>query len=116
MKGIGDGLGWAVCVALAVTCLASCAREPSPEIEELQQAVAELRAEVSILQRTVERLEHESAETREALAASTSSRPAENLSKPRCEGHTADGSRCRRAASAGGRFCWQHEDPQGLEP
>lgn len=30
--------------------------------------------------------------------------------RPQCAGLTAKGTRCKRRAALGSRFCWQHED------
>jgi phage shock protein A len=96
-----------------VTGAASCQSTAAASNEQVLQEVAELRAEVRALERTVARLEQELAEAKiqppaVAAAPATATAAKAPAAKARCAGTTKSGVRCKRSAREGSRFCWQH--------
>ncbi|MCB1020437.1 MAG: hypothetical protein H6509_13790 [Bryobacterales bacterium] len=102
----------AACVL--VWTASGCAPAPAASPEEIEQQLHELRADVDALKRTVARLEQELAEARAtskpaAPAAKTSAAAVQPKTQAaQCDGKTRAGARCKRSASQGSRYCWQH--------
>ncbi|MEZ5367281.1 MAG: hypothetical protein R2748_34315 [Bryobacterales bacterium] len=98
---------------LALVAL-GCEPAPAASQEEVAQKLQELRADVDALKRTVARLEQELAESR-ATAKSSPTVPSKaaataqpKTQSAQCEGKTKAGARCKRSATKGSRYCWQH--------
>ena len=103
---------WVV-LALGTAAAASCRPAPAVSNEELTQTVEELRARVAMLERTVARLAQELGEARAsaplpAPVTEAGPSPAPPVAKVQCGGETKAGARCKRPASEGSRYCWQH--------